>query len=120
MNKNKSALLTAAIAGVLAAGTTLVTTSARADVNCYGINSCKGTGACGSKTTGASCAGSNACKGQGFISAKDEADCKSKGGSLTEGVAPAKEAKPAKSNKVKSKKAKPSEPATEAKPATTP
>ena len=96
MNKKNSTLITAAIAGVLAAGTTLVSTSARAEVNCYGANSCKGTGACGSKTTGASCAGSNACKGQGFLKLKDEAECKAKGGSLTEATAAAKDTATAK------------------------
>jgi uncharacterized membrane protein len=32
---------------------------------CYGVNTCKGTGECGGP--GHSCAGQNACKGQGWI-----------------------------------------------------
>lgn len=49
---------------------------AAAQVKCEGINSCKGTGACGSATT--QCAGTNACKGKGWVlaSAKDCADKK--------------------------------------------
>lgn len=112
MNKRNSALVTAAIAGILTAGTAFVPSSAKAeDVNCYGINTCKGTGACGSKATGASCGGSNACKGQGFIKVSSE-ECKSKGGFLTEEEAmaaakntPSKATKAGKSKAKKSKEA---------------
>nr|CAA6829417.1 MAG: Unknown protein [uncultured Thiotrichaceae bacterium] len=48
-----------------------------AKVKCSGINSCKGTGACG--TAKHDCAGKNACKGQGWIKASKE-DCAKKGG----------------------------------------
>ncbi len=50
-----------------------------AEVKCSGINSCKGTGACGSATNG--CAGQNSCKGKGWIKAS-KADCDTKGGTV--------------------------------------
>ncbi len=44
---------------------------------CFGINSCKGSGACA--TASSACAGQNACKGQGWLAlGKDE--CEGKGG----------------------------------------
>ena len=56
-------------------------------VKCYGVNSCKGQGACG--TSQNSCVGKNSCKGKGFleISAKD---CSAKHGQTKE---PAKKKK---------------------------
>jgi hypothetical protein len=40
---------------------------------CWGVNACKGQGACGG--VGHDCAGQNACKGQGWLSlTKDECD----------------------------------------------
>lgn len=90
MEKKKSALLNAALAGVIAAGTAVIATSAKAEnVKCYGANACKGQGKCGSKATGASCAGTNACKGQGFIEVADAAACTKAGGSTTEPAAKA-------------------------------
>ncbi len=53
-----------------------------AEVKCSGINSCKGTGACGSATN--SCAGQNSCKGKGWVKAS-KADCDSKGGTVVSG-----------------------------------
>jgi len=50
-----------------------------ASVKCSGINSCKGTGACGSATN--ACAGQNSCKGKGWIKAS-KADCETKGGTV--------------------------------------
>jgi len=50
-----------------------------AEVKCSRINSCKGSGACGSATNG--CAGQNSCKGKGWIKAS-KADCDSKGGKV--------------------------------------
>jgi uncharacterized membrane protein len=76
-------LLAAAVAGILSAGP-LVTTSSAAEegnVKCYGVNACKGQGACGGK--GHSCAGKNACKGQGYLEMSKD-DCVEKGGRLTE------------------------------------
>ncbi len=82
-SKTAKVLLASAVAGLLAAGS--LATPARAaeegKVKCYGVNACKGQGACGGK--GHSCAGKNACKGQGYLEmSKDE--CLKKGGRLTE------------------------------------
>jgi opacity protein-like surface antigen len=73
----------AAIVAVAAAAT--ATPSVAADhakqVNCYGINTCKGTSDC--KTAHNDCKGMNSCKGQGFKTMTLE-QCKAAGGSLTE------------------------------------
>lgn len=84
----KKMLLAASVAGLMAAA---LAPAAQAemdmshvhpdDVNCYGVNKCKGTGDCGGK--GASCAGSNACKGQGFIALPEDTCLKIQGGRLT-------------------------------------
>lgn len=50
-------------------------------VPCYGINKCKGTGACGGK--GHSCAGKNECAGQGYLEIDRETCLKIQGGRLT-------------------------------------
>lgn len=53
--------------------------TADTEVNCGGVNECKGKGACGQDKHG--CAGQNECKGKGWIklSAKE---CKAKGGTV--------------------------------------
>jgi len=48
-------------------------------VQCAGINACKGQGACAGAHNG--CAGKNACKGQG-LTKTSAADCKAKGGTV--------------------------------------
>lgn len=53
-----------------------------AEIKCSGINSCKGTGACGTATH--ACAGQNSCKGQGWVKAS-KADCDAKGGTVVSG-----------------------------------
>lgn len=53
---------------------------AEAKVACYGVNSCKGTGAC--KTAKNECKGQNSCKGMGFV-LKTKNDCTTAGGKLT-------------------------------------
>ncbi len=53
-----------------------------ADVKCSGINSCKGTGACGGANN--SCAGQNSCKGKGWVKA-NKADCVAQGGKVLSG-----------------------------------
>ena len=81
MANKKSVLLASAAAGLLAAGTLLVPTAALAeDVECHGVNSCKGTGQCGGK--GHSCAGQNTCKGQGWVKMDKDA-CLKKGGTTS-------------------------------------
>jgi len=83
-NKKKKAILAASVAGLMAASMFGSPAVKAADVeleSCYGINACKGTGACGGK--GYSCAGNNACKGQGFIEVPKGSCVKIQGGSLT-------------------------------------
>ena len=87
--KKQRALLAASVAGILAtitAGAASPQASAHEDANeetapCYGINKCKGVGACGGK--GHSCAGQNACKGQGYIELEKEDCLRIEGGRLT-------------------------------------
>ena len=82
----KRALLSASIAGVLAAfGVTFNGTAAQAvsegNIECYGINKCQGTGACGGK--GHSCAGKNGCEGQAWLELSEDTCLKVKDGRLT-------------------------------------
>ncbi len=82
--KKSGLLLASAAAGLMAlAGATAGTAmAAEAEkINCYGVNHCKGTGACGGK--GHSCAGENACKGQGYLKIDKETCLKIQGGRLT-------------------------------------
>jgi uncharacterized membrane protein len=78
-------LLASAVAGLLALGAVSGTAQAAEEkgekVKCYGVNKCKGTGACGGK--GHSCAGKNACKGQGYLELDKDTCLKIEGGRLT-------------------------------------
>ncbi|HRK62329.1 MAG TPA: hypothetical protein PLY88_07280 [Candidatus Omnitrophota bacterium] len=79
---NKQKFVVAALAGLMAVAGSIVTqgTAQAEDVQCYGVNKCKGTGDCGGK--GSACHGSNACKGQGWKT-MDKAACLAiEGGSL--------------------------------------
>ncbi len=82
MNR-RSLLLASAVAGMLAFAGTPGSASAEGaeTVHCYGVNKCKGTGACGGK--GHSCAGENACKGQGYLKIEKETCLNIEGGRLT-------------------------------------
>ena len=68
MDKKKKMLIAASVAGLLAtmgSGFLSQAQAAQGELeHCYGINACKGNGACGGK--GSSCAGKNACKGTGW------------------------------------------------------
>ena len=85
--KTQRAVVAAAVAGLLAAvGATVAsaeheTGTTGEKVSCYGINKCKGAGACGGQ--GHSCAGMNGCKGQGSISLDKDTCLKIEGGRLT-------------------------------------
>jgi hypothetical protein len=78
MTKNNShVLMSAAIAGILSVGSTLVVAhpAVAADMekgNCIGANSCKGKSSC--KTAENACKGQNSCKGKGHIETT-EAKC---------------------------------------------
>ena len=78
-----SLLLASAVAGLLTlaapAGTAVAHEAEK--VECYGVNKCKGTGACGGK--GHSCAGENACKVQGYLKIDQDTCLKIAGGRLT-------------------------------------
>jgi uncharacterized membrane protein len=73
-------LLVASLAGALAAPTAL-SAHEESKVSCYGVNKCKGMGACGGK--GTACAGTNSCKRQGFLEMDKETCLKVDGGRLT-------------------------------------
>lgn len=75
-----------ALAGAALAGLTLATSchmmpfggkGSHKKGHCYGVNSCRGTGACGGKYH--SCSGKNSCKGKGFLKLSEKS-CKNKGG----------------------------------------
>ena len=83
-NKKKRAILAASVAGLMAAATLGINSTANAATeleSCYGINACKGMGSCGGK--GHSCAGKNECKGKGYIEVSKDSCMKIQGGSLT-------------------------------------
>lgn len=82
----KEMMLSAVVAGILAAGSmaraqsgeTATTDHKANEYKCEGANACKGKGECGGKNpdgTGHECAGKNTCKGAGWINTKTKADC---------------------------------------------
>lgn len=50
-------------------------------VQCFGVNSCKGHGAC--KTANNACKGQNSCKGKGLVMKATAEDCTKAGGSTS-------------------------------------
>jgi len=86
--KNKKLLASAIAAAAAFAFTSIPATSFAADaadqVNCFGVNGCKGQGSCKSSVN--ACKGQNNCKSQGFMQ-MSAADCTAKGGTTTEPVA---------------------------------
>ena len=85
LSDRKRKLITASVAGLLLAGSVGAVATAQAEEakmeHCYGVNACKGMGACGGK--GNSCAGKNACKGQGFVDVAKDSCMKIQNGRLT-------------------------------------
>ena len=85
IDKKKKMLIAASVAGLLAAagsGMLSQVQAAQGELeHCYGINACKGNGACGGK--GSSCASKNSCKGQGFVDVAKDTCMKIQGGKLT-------------------------------------
>ena len=78
----KGSLIASAVAGLFAMGATSAFAGEEKDtdqVKCGGVNSCKGSGACGGADHG--CAGKNACKGQGWTKVSRK-ECKDKGGKV--------------------------------------
>lgn len=80
ISKTTGTALAAAAAALMMSGTVSTSVSAHeGDVACYGVNACKGNGAC--KTASNACKGQNACKGTAFITMSKE-QCAAVGGSL--------------------------------------
>jgi hypothetical protein len=81
MRKVSGASLAAAAALLLVAGCTGTDNATQsAEVQCSGINACKGQGACKSATN--SCKGQAACKGQGWLPTASAEECTSQGGTV--------------------------------------
>lgn len=79
LNKAGIAMAVAA-AGLFAAATgTVVTAQEAPQVQCMGVNACKGQNAC--KTAANACKGQAACKGQGFLM-MSAPDCAEQGGTV--------------------------------------
>ena len=82
INKKKLVGATLAAAAALTFASVTVTSalaqSASSDVQCFGINACKGQGSC--KSANNACKGQNSCKGKGFVMKSNAADCTSAGG----------------------------------------
>ena len=78
--KTSGATLAAAAAAFILSGTVMAPVSSQAaekNVQCFGVNVCKGKSAC--KTANSACKGQNSCKGKGFVSVSAEA-CAAIGG----------------------------------------
>ena len=82
-NQLKGALMATVVAGLFLAQVARAADEGKSEaktVECAGINSCKGKGAC--KGAGHECAGKNACKGQGFDKVSSAKECTDKGGKV--------------------------------------
>jgi len=76
----KTAMIAASVAGLFAMGAAGTAQAKSGDeVQCEGVNACKGTGSC--KGAHNACAGQNGCKGKGWVK-MSEKDCKDKGGTV--------------------------------------
>lgn len=78
LSKSGASLAIAAVTLMLA-GVSLPQTASADDIigRCFGVNACKGQGACKSEKN--SCKGQNSCKGAGFVE-MSQADCDLKSG----------------------------------------
>jgi hypothetical protein len=88
MKVNRKAVgfaVASAVVGMLATGYQFTGDSDKKDegsVKCAGINSCKGTGACGAADGSHACAGKNECKGKGWIMTATEKECTDASGTV--------------------------------------
>jgi hypothetical protein len=83
LNKKSGATIAMTAAAMIVSGT-LATSAVAAggtEGKCFGVNGCKGQGAC--KTAQNDCKGMNACKGHGFLVMTDT-ECSEKGGEFKE------------------------------------
>ena len=83
MRDNKKLVgATLAVAAALTFASVPVTSAlavgASTDVQCFGINACKGQGSC--KGANNACKGQNSCKGKGFVMESSADDCTNAGG----------------------------------------
>jgi len=75
-----SSMAVAAVALAIS-GVSLVPAGAKAKtVHCFGINACKGQGAC--KSAKNACKGQNSCKGMGWLPEKSAKACTKAGGTV--------------------------------------
>jgi len=78
----KGTFIAAAVAGLFAAATPIAASAADskdAQVQCQGVNACKGKGGCHGADN--ACKGQNGCKGKGWVM-MSEKDCKAKKGTV--------------------------------------
>jgi hypothetical protein len=82
MRKMTGATLAATAAAMLMGGAISLTgaPASAENVQCQGINACKGQSAC--KTASNSCKGQNACKGQGWVEQSSAEACTAAGGTV--------------------------------------
>jgi hypothetical protein len=73
------ALAAASLIGCATHGTSMTAATASADVQCYGVNSCKGHNDC--KTANNACKGQGSCKGLSFIK-MPASSCDNVGGTI--------------------------------------
>ncbi|MFT5113669.1 MAG: hypothetical protein ACI8P9_003000 [Parasphingorhabdus sp.] len=79
MKKITGLAIATAAAGMFALAVPLSSAVAGEEVQCTGVNACKGHSSC--KTASSSCKGQNSCKGQGFVAVSADA-CEQLGGSM--------------------------------------
>lgn len=86
ISKNSGILVATAAAAIFAAGSAMAANTGaaaqNAEIQCFGVNACKGQAAC--KTANNDCKGLNSCKGQGFVMAASKKACADQGGTLTQ------------------------------------
>jgi hypothetical protein len=85
--KRNAAIVSAIVAGLFvstsyAADAPAGAMATTATVNCLGVNSCKGMGAC--KTATNACKGMNSCKAKGITQGLTSKECTDKGGTVTQ------------------------------------
>lgn len=84
-NNKKLVGATLAVAAALSMAsvpiTSAVAAGTSAEVQCFGINACKGEGSC--KGANNACKGQNSCKGKGFVIKSNADDCTNAGGTTT-------------------------------------
>jgi hypothetical protein len=84
LTEKSGATIAMTAAALIISGATLIAAASAEQIEgrCFGVNGCKGQGAC--KSIKNDCKGHNACKGQGFLS-MTEVDCKGQNGHFEKG-----------------------------------